>query len=86
MLVDGADAQLEGGPRRADADVAAVDPDGARVRRTMPARMPIRVDFPAPFSPSRQWTSPRRSANVMSSLARTPGKDLLMPSSSTAGV
>src|SRR5579871_6011698 len=53
---------------------------------TMPARMPISVDFPAPFSPSRQWTSPRRSANEMSSLARTPGKDLQMPSNSTAGV
>ena len=52
----------------------------------MPARIAINVDFPAPFSPSRQWTSPRRSANEMSSLATTPGKALLMPSSSTAGV
>ena len=53
--------------------------------RSIPERMLIRVDLPAPFSPSRQCTSPCRAASEMSSFARTPGNRLVMPSSSTAG-
>ena len=37
-------------------------------------RMFISVDLPAPFSPRRQCTSPRRTASEMRSLASTPGK------------
>src|SRR6266511_5099642 len=53
--------------------------------RVMPERMMISVDLPAPFSPSRQWTSPRRRATETSSFASTPGKRFVMPTSSTAG-
>src|SRR5215210_7510899 len=35
----------------------------------------MRVDLPAPFSPTRAFTSPARTSNVTSSRARTPGKD-----------
>src|SRR5919201_4513657 len=51
----------------------------------MPDRMPISVDLPAPFSPSRQCTSPRRTSNEMSLFATTPGNALVMPTSSTTG-
>src|SRR6476661_8217909 len=51
----------------------------------IPDRTLISVDLPAPFSPSRQCTSPARIARWMSSLATTPGNTLVMPISSTAG-
>src|SRR6478735_950007 len=51
----------------------------------MPYRVFIRVDLPAPFSPTRACTVPRRTLKVMSELATTPGKRLVMPVSSTAG-
>ena len=44
------------------------------------------VDLPAPFSPSRQRTSPGMAVRLMWSLATTPGKALVMSMSSTAGV
>src|SRR5262249_49941867 len=53
--------------------------------RTRPERIPMSVDFPAPFSPSRQWTSPRRTLNVTSSFASTPGYAFVTPTSSTRG-
>src|SRR5690242_17136564 len=37
----------------------------------------MRVDLPAPFSPTRAWTSPGRSSNETPRSARTPAKDLL---------
>src|SRR3972149_1191893 len=40
--------------------------------------MLIRVVLPAPFSPSRAWTSPGRTSRVTRSLARTPGNALVM--------
>src|SRR5918994_2192470 len=43
------------------------------------------VDLPAPFSPIRAWTSPRRSSSVTSSLATTPGNRLVIPSRTTRG-
>ena len=43
------------------------------------------VDLPAPFSPSRQCTSPRRTLSEMRSLARTPGNAFVIPTRSTAG-
>ena len=44
----------------------------------------IKVDFPAPFSPSRAWISPRFSWSVMLSLATIPGKRLVIFSISIA--
>src|SRR5436190_12202792 len=44
----------------------------------------IRVLLPAPFSPSRAWTSPRRRSKSTPSLARTPGKRLTIPRASIA--
>ena len=43
----------------------------------------IRVDLPAPFSPTRAWISPGSTASEMRSLARTPGNRLVIPASST---
>src|SRR5581483_7843568 len=52
---------------------------------TRPQRIPISVDLPAPFSPSKQWISPARRVRLMSSLARTFGNAFVMPRSSTSG-
>src|SRR5437762_7631667 len=38
----------------------------------------MRVDLPAPFSPTRAWTSPARSSNETSRSAVSPEYDLLM--------
>src|SRR5215212_2979148 len=40
----------------------------------MPARMLHNVVLPAPFSPSRAWTSPRRNSRSTSRSAQTPSK------------
>src|SRR3954470_16270277 len=45
----------------------------------------IRVLLPAPFSPSRAWTSPGRTSKSTSSRATTPGKTLRMPCISSTG-
>jgi hypothetical protein len=46
----------------------------------------IRVDLPAPFSPTRPWISPAFSAKSTARRACTPPKDFEMPeSSSSAG-
>src|SRR6266545_1605127 len=37
------------------------------------------VLLPAPFSPSREWTSPARTSKSTRSLATTPGKRLVIP-------
>ena len=50
-----------------------------------PARTLIRVDLPAPFSPSRAWTSPARRSKLTSVSAATPGKPLLTPARRTTG-
>src|SRR5688572_4193914 len=44
-----------------------------------PPRIFIRVDLPAPFSPTRPMTSPDRTSMLKSESARTPGYDLLIP-------
>ena len=36
------------------------------------------VDFPAPFSPTRPWTSPALTSMLAPSSARTPGNVLTM--------
>ena len=43
------------------------------------------VDFPAPFSPIRAWTSPARSSSETSSFATTPGNRFVMCSITTKG-
>src|SRR3954454_4547815 len=43
------------------------------------------VDLPAPFSPSSACTSPEAASKSTPSLATTPGKRLVIPSSLTAG-
>src|SRR4051794_37582259 len=46
--------------------------------------MPIRVDFPAPFSPRSARISPRRRSRSITSLASVPpGNRLVIPRSST---
>src|SRR5882724_9910278 len=44
-----------------------------------------RVDLPAPFSPSRAWTSPRLKSKSTWSFASTPGNCLVIPRSSSTG-
>src|SRR4026208_1146490 len=39
----------------------------------------ISVDLPAPFSPSRAWTSPPRRSKSTWSLATTPGTCFVIP-------
>src|SRR5664279_466795 len=51
----------------------------------MPYRVFISVDLPAPFSPTRACTVPRRTVMLMSELATTPGNRLVIPASATAG-
>ncbi len=43
----------------------------------------MRVDFPAPFSPSSAWISPGSTTRSTASFARTPGKRFVMPWSSS---
>src|SRR5215208_6899117 len=45
----------------------------------------IRVDFPAPFSPTRACTSPSRSSKETSSRASTPGNRLVTRRASSTG-
>ena len=47
-----------------------------------PERIFMSVDLPAPFSPTRAWTSPLRRSNETWSSAFTPGKLLETPSTS----
>src|SRR5919197_5052657 len=47
--------------------------------------MLISVDLPAPFSPSRACTSPRRRSKSIWSLASTPGNCFVIPRSSRTG-
>src|SRR5262249_39680458 len=54
-------------------------------RRT-PARIFIRVDLPAPFSPTRAWTWPSLADRLTASRTLLPAKDLVMPRISSAGL
>src|SRR5215218_9017271 len=45
----------------------------------------MRVDFPAPFSPSSAWISPRFSSNPIALFATSEPKRLVIPRSSRAG-
>src|SRR4051812_22849275 len=48
----------------------------------MPQTTLTRLDLPAPFSPTRMWTSPSRTSRSTWSMATTPGKCLVRPWSS----
>src|SRR5580704_9823866 len=50
-----------------------------------PATVLIRVDFPHPFSPTRQWISPGLTSQSILFKARTPPKRLEMPVSCRKG-
>ena len=50
-----------------------------------PARIFIRVDLPAPFSPTMACTSPARTSSSTSLSARIPGNDLPMPRMRSTG-
>src|SRR6202035_913744 len=50
-----------------------------------PYRTDINVDLPAPFSPSRAWTSPAWTSKSTRSLATTEPNLFVMPFSSSAG-
>jgi hypothetical protein len=54
-------------------------------RATFPARIFIRVDFPAPFSPIRACTSPARRSNWTLFSASVAAKRLVMASSWSSG-
>lgn len=45
----------------------------------------MRVDLPAPFSPTMPWIVPRRTVRSMSWFARTGPNDFEMPESLIAG-
>src|SRR5690625_2296456 len=51
-----------------------------------PARILIRVDFPAPFSPTRACTVPGRTSRSACRIARTAPKRFEIPLSLTRGV
>ena len=70
-----------GEPKVAGRPKTRISPSSWRYR---PSSTFMSVDLPAPFSPSRAWTSPTRRSKSTSSLATTPGKRLTMPRSSTA--
>ena len=53
--------------------------------RTAPPRILISVDLPAPFSPSRAWTSPARRSKSTPSSAVTPGNRREIPRNSSSG-
>src|SRR5882672_3200542 len=50
-----------------------------------PARIFIKVDLPAPFSPTSACTSPARADRFTSASTVFPANDLLMPRISSAG-
>ena len=67
-------------------DGLATDASDTLIAWYRPARMFMRVDLPAPFSPGRAWTSHVRRSKSTWSLATTPGKRLTIPRISTARV
>ena len=73
--------------RRARTSGDLVAPDARRCPRpgrSTPQRILISVLLPAPFSPTRAWTSPKRALNAASRSARTPPKDVETPIASMA--
>src|SRR4051794_10310613 len=55
---------------------------------TAPVTILIRVDLPAPFSPTRAWTSPLRKSNDTPLSAQMPAYDFViaLASSSRGGI
>src|SRR6478735_10802044 len=59
-----------------------IDPSSGAI---VPEATYINVDLPAPFSPSRAWTSPERTSNETFLSATTASKCLVMPSMDNVG-
>src|SRR5436309_387484 len=59
-----------------------IDPSSGAV---VPEATFINVDLPAPFSPSRAWTSPGRTSNETSLSATTASKCLVIPTMDNVG-
>ena len=59
-----------------------ISPSSGRYR---PYRTDISVDLPAPFSPSRAWTSPATTSKSTRSFATTEPNFFVIPLSSRAG-
>src|ERR1700691_2396243 len=53
---------------------------------TAPVTILMRVDFPAPFSPTTAWTSPARRSKETRFSARTPEYDFEMLLASRSGM
>ena len=89
LLVDGGDAERAGaaGVHRGDRTwpCTVISPLSGV---SAPVMILMRVDLPAPFSPTRAWTSPGRRSNDTPLSARTPAKDLVMEAAdrSMAGI
>ena len=84
LLMHHADAGGQRIARRAEVHLAARRSScGRRYSRCTPAMIFISVDLPAPFSPTRPWISPARSAKSTSRSAATPPNDLEMPACSS---
>src|SRR5579883_1474516 len=79
LLVDRADPGVLGLARRPDVYLPALEEDHPPVGPVDPDRILIRVDLPAPFSPTSTWTSPARRSKSTSRSATTPGKAFVMP-------
>jgi hypothetical protein len=53
--------------------------------RWAPVTILMRVDFPAPFSPTRAWISPGRRSNDTPFRAWTPANALVTPETASRG-
>jgi hypothetical protein len=78
VLMDHSDVQRVGVVGVADPDDLAVLFDNTRLGLIETVSTLMRVDLPAPFSPSKACISPFLSWRVMSSLALIPGNSLVM--------
>jgi hypothetical protein len=86
LLVDGGDPGGVGGLREANDTTSPAKLTSPASGRCAPASTLIRVDFPAPFWPSRQCTSPATTSRSTPSRARTPGNSLTIPRIDSSGV
>ncbi len=77
LLEDHGDAELAGFERRARHDLAAARSASLpSVSDTTPAMTLVRVDLPAPFSPTSAWISPSARLKSTPSIAGTPPYEL----------
>ena len=86
ILVDDLDPELGRVLRPVDVDSLAVEDTSPLSGEWMPATHLIRVDLPAPLSPTRAITSPGRTSKSTSVSACTEPKLFEIPWSSSSGV